>query len=142
MMQPISQTLVESVRAPIEQVFALLTDPGRIAQWLPGCDKVEAAGPLTVGARFKAHFGLRLTEFEVVDYVPPHTIGWLERGERKGWQTTWQLEAAGGATALTITGVWTPESEEAWMRGRMHARRRVQSQLKAIMENVRNILTP
>lgn len=141
-MQPVTQTLVESIRAPIEQVFALLSDPGRIAEWLPGCDGVENSGPLVVGARFTAHFGARLTEFEVVDCTPPRTFAWVERGARKGWQTSYLLEAVAGATAVTITGTWTPESEDAWLRGRTFARRRVQSQLKAIMEKLRNILTP
>src|SRR6266566_4443968 len=38
-MRPVSHTLINSIRAPIDRVFALLTDPGRIAQWLPGCER-------------------------------------------------------------------------------------------------------
>jgi len=49
-MRPVSHTLINSIRAPIDRVFALLTDPGRIAQWLPGCDGVQSAGPLRKGA--------------------------------------------------------------------------------------------
>src|SRR5438034_8575603 len=43
-MRPVSHTLINSIRAPIDRVFALLTDPARIAQWLPGCDGVQSAG--------------------------------------------------------------------------------------------------
>src|SRR5438309_6682019 len=78
-MRPVSHTLINSIRAPIDRVFALLTDPGRIAQWLPGCDGVQSAGPLRKGARFTARFGARQTEFEIVDFTPPSTFGWVER---------------------------------------------------------------
>src|SRR5207247_1334202 len=61
-MQPVSHTLINSVRAPVDRVFALLTDPQRIAQWLPGCDSVQSQGPLKKGARFTARFGARQTE--------------------------------------------------------------------------------
>src|SRR3989441_3093121 len=72
-MRPVSHTLINSIRAPIDRVFALLTDPGRIAQWLPGCDGVQSAGPLRKGARFTARFGARQTEFEIVDFAPPRS---------------------------------------------------------------------
>src|SRR3989441_7979930 len=49
---------------------------------LPGCPSgsrtasaVEIAGPLKNGARFKARFGTRLTEFEIVDFAPPNRFG-------------------------------------------------------------------
>src|SRR5260370_26635474 len=109
-MQPVSQTLVESIRAPIEQVFALLTDPGRMAQWLPGCDAVQNSGPLAVGARFTAHFGARLTEFEVVDCTPPRTYAWAARSARKGWRTTYVLEAGAGGRAATVERGGSPAS--------------------------------
>src|SRR5207247_10158055 len=70
-MRPVSHTLINSIRAPIDRVFALLTDPGRIAQWLPGCDGVQSAGPLRKGARFTARFGALAAGFRVVDSHPP-----------------------------------------------------------------------
>src|SRR6266700_1558548 len=139
-MQPVSHTLINSVRAPVDRVFALLTDPQRIAQWLPGCDGVQSQGPLKKGARFTARFGARQTEFEIVDFTPPTTFGWVERGQRKGWKTFFRLDAGAGATAITIRDVWTPRSLAGWLRGRFLEKRRVQSQLKAILENLGKIL--
>src|SRR5205823_10605340 len=109
-MQPVSHTLINSVRAPVDRVFALLTDPKRLAQWLTGCDSVQSQGPLKKGARFTAGFGARQTEFEIVDFTPPTTFGWVERGQRKGWKTFFRLDAGAGATAITIRDVWTPRS--------------------------------
>ena len=139
-MRPVSQTLIESVGAPIEEVFALLTNPGRIPQWLPGCDAVEPAAPLKRGARFKARFGTRVTEFEVVDFNPPATFGWVERGQRKGWKTLFRLDSSGGATAVTVRDAWVPQSFVGWVRGRFFERRNARRHMSRILENLRNVL--
>src|SRR5881409_2063103 len=139
-MQPVSHTLINSVRAPVDRVFALLTDPQRIAQWLPGCDSVQSQGPLKKGARFTARFGARQTEFEIVDFTPPTTFGWVERGQRKGWKTFFRLDEAPGSTAITIRDVWIPRSVVAWIRGRLLEKRRVQGHLAAILENLRRLI--
>ena len=141
-MRPISHTLIDSIRAPIEEVFAVLTEPDRIALWLPGCDGVDCEAPLKKGTRIKVRFGARVTEFEVVDFNPPVTFGWVERGARKGWKTFFRLDATGAATAVTIRYAWIPRSPVAWARGRLFEKRRVERQLSAILENLRNILTP
>lgn len=141
-MPPVSHTLIDSVRAPISEVFALLTDPGHIPDWLPGCTGIQCEVSLKRGVRFTARFGKRLTEFEVVDFAPPMTFGWSERGERKGWKTLFRLDASGGATAVTIRSVWIPRSFSAGLRGRWFEKRTVQRQLSGILENLRHILTP
>ncbi len=115
LMRPIRYTLIDHVSAPVERVFALLTDPGRMADWLPGCDAVVAEGPLKRGDRFRVRFGRRPTEFEVVDFTPPHRFGWVERGERKGMETLFQLVFIGAATRVTIREMWMPQSLGAWV---------------------------
>src|ERR1043166_5083342 len=83
-MHPASRTVIQTVPVPIERVFALLTDPGRMAEWLPGYAGTQSDKPLRKGVRFKVRFGQRMTEFEVVDFTPPTTFGWVERGEGNG----------------------------------------------------------
>ena len=139
-MRPVSHTFVDSVKAPIVQVFALLTDPGRIAQWLPGCDGVEASVPFRKGVRFTARFGDRTSEFEIVDFAVPATFGWTERGQRKGTKLFLRLDVTGTTTAVTIREVWTPRSFVGWVRGRFFERRHVQRRLQAIVQNLRTIL--
>jgi len=139
-MHPVSHTIIHSVPVPIERVFALLTDPARIAQWLPGCGGIESKVPLKKGVRFKARFGERLTEFEVVDFAPPTTFGWVERGQRHGWKTFFRLDANAGVTAVTVRDVWAPQSFIAWLRGRLFEKRRVDGQLEAILANIGKIL--
>ncbi len=140
-MRPVSHTFVDSVRAPIVQVFALITDPGRIAQWLPGCDAVESAVPFAKGVRFKARFGERTSEFEIVDFAAPATFGWTERGQRKGTKLFLRLDVTGTTTAVTVREVWTPRSFLGWVRGRFFERRQVQRRLQAIVHNLRALLT-
>src|SRR5438093_5845720 len=53
-------------------------------------------------SRFRARFGARLTEFEIVDFNRPQTFGWAERGQRQSSKVFFRLDATGGATAVTI----------------------------------------
>ena len=141
-MRPVTHTLIDHVRAPIDRVFALLSDPARMPEWLPDCSAVETEGPLKNGARFKARFGTRLTEFEIVDYAPPSTFGWVERGQRMGSKTFLRLDFVGGSTSVTVGDVWTPHSLGAWVQGRLLPKRKVQRQLKAILQNLQHLLSP
>ena len=135
-MRPITRTVVKSIPAPVSDVFTLLTDPNRIPHWLPGCDGVQSEGPLQRGASLKVRFGLRVTTFEIVDFTASRTFGWVERGQRQGWKTVFQLEPVGAATAVTIRDVWTPPSFSAWLRGRFFDQRRVAHPLDEIVENL------
>jgi uncharacterized protein YndB with AHSA1/START domain len=139
-MRPVAHTLIDHVRAPIDKVFAILTDPKRIPQWLPGCNGVEVEGPVKKGARLRPSFGDRRSEFEIVDYAPPSTFGWVERGQRKGSKTFFRLEHSGGTTAVTIRDTWTPTSFLAWVRGRFLPKRDVQRQMKAMLENLQKLV--
>ena len=139
-MKPIDHTLVSKVGAPIEKVFALLSDPARIPEWLPACQAAETRGqgPLRKGARLKVRFGAtRETEFEIVDFTAPNTLGWAERGLRKGHKTFFRLDFAGATTALTIRDVWTPPSFNAWVRGRFFQKRDVPRVLDGTVQNLR-----
>jgi uncharacterized protein YndB with AHSA1/START domain len=139
-MRPVSHTFVDSVSAPVAQVFAALTDPGRIAKWLPGCDAVESAVPFKKGVRFKARFGDRMSEFEIVDFAAPATFGWTERGQRKGTKLFLRLDATGTTTAVTVREVWTPRGFFGWVRGRFFERRQATRRLQTIVQNLRTLL--
>ena len=139
-MRPVTHTLIDKIRAPVERVFSLLTDPARMAEWLPGCSGAEASGPVKKGARITPHFGARVTEFEVVDFVPPRTFGWTERGQRRGSKTFFRLDKAGDATSITVQIVWVPSGLFAWVRGRFFPKRDTQANLSKTLENLRAVL--
>ena len=141
-MRPISHTLIDSVSAPIDEVFAMLTDPRRMIAWLPACDDVyvQSAGALVKGARLIVRFGERVTAFEVVDLVPPRTFGWIERGLRQGTKTFFRLDPGSTGTAVTIREVWTPVTFRAWLRARLRPKRDVPRRLRRILDNLRTAL--
>src|SRR5207247_561051 len=61
-MRPVSRTVIQTLPVSIERVFALLTDPSRMAEWLPGCAGTQSDKPLRTGVRFKVRFGQRTSE--------------------------------------------------------------------------------
>lgn len=140
-MRPVIQTFSHSVPAPVEQVFALLTDPGRMPHWLPGCSEVQSDGPLKQGTRFKVRFGARATEFEVVDFARPAAFAWAERGERKGRRMFFRLAGLGECTTVTIRDAWVPQSRGAWLLARLWDRRCVGRHLSQILQRVRSVVT-
>jgi uncharacterized protein YndB with AHSA1/START domain len=141
-MPPVTYTLIDRVRAPIDRVFALLSDPARMPEWLPGCSAVEAEGRLKYGARFKVRFGTRLTELEIVDFAPPNTFGWVERRQRMGSKTFFRLDFVGGSTSVTVRDEWAPHSLSAWVQGRLLPKRDVPRHLKSILQNLQRLLSP
>ena len=144
-MRSVRYTLIDHISAPIDDVFAALTDPRRLERWLPGCAGVVVDGSIGQGTRLKVQFGRRITEFDIVDFRPPRTFGWVECGQRKDSKTFFQLDSTSGATAVTIQEVWTPSSLGAWIWGRFFPKRslqRHQRHQKEILRNLRNILTP
>ncbi len=141
-MRPVRYTVIDHISASIDEVFTALTDPRSIERWLPGCAGVVVDGPVGKGTRLKVQFGARVTELDIVDFQPPRTFGWIERGQRRDYKTFFQLDSTSGATAVTIQEVWMPASLVAWIRGRFFSKRDALRHQKKILQNLRTILTP
>src|SRR5687767_862717 len=105
---PSSATVLSGdIAAPVDEVFALLVDPRKIPDWLPGCYGVGGAPLLHKGARLLVRFGPRTADLEITDFIPPTTLGWAEHGARAGSRTFFQLGFAGATTSFRIKHVWT-----------------------------------
>jgi uncharacterized protein YndB with AHSA1/START domain len=141
-MRSIDHTLVTQVGAPIERVFAVLTDPARFPDWLPMCESVEADGPIKRGARLHVHFAdHRRTVFEIVDYHEPTTFGWIEHGGRAGAKTFFLLDFHGGATALTVRDMWRPPTFLAWLKAQLFPKRNTKRQMDRAVQSLRLAVT-
>ena len=140
-MKPVTISLTSSVAAPIEKVFAILTDPVRIAEWLPRCQAVDTDAPIRKGTRLRVRFVWGETVFEVTDYNPPAAFGWIERGRRSGCKTFFKLDFSGGSTAITMKDVWIPRNLKSWFMGKLFRRRNALRDLDAIIQNLRKMLT-
>jgi uncharacterized protein YndB with AHSA1/START domain len=140
---PSTSTFVTGdIAASVDRVFALLVDPRRIPDWLPGCSAVGGAPMIYKGARLLVRFGPRTTAFEITDFNPPRTIGWAEEeGARTGSQTFFQLGFAGGTTALRMKHIWTARTFGAWLKAKLNDRRDPHRVLDMALQNLRKLTT-
>jgi uncharacterized protein YndB with AHSA1/START domain len=89
------------LRHPVEKVWAALTNPAQLAQWLaPG--EVE----LTLGGRVYLAFtdGDSVIDGQVTAIAPPRLLefSWADKGDDLGI-VRWELMADGGGTRLILT---------------------------------------
>jgi uncharacterized protein YndB with AHSA1/START domain len=113
---------VRRLNRPIEKVWAALTVPERIADWLaPAAIEPD----LRVGARFALHFGegdYRMAG-EIVELDPPRLIAWTwpdveGDGSRTASPVRFELEPDGDGCVLTLTNGGlrkiAPEQAAGW----------------------------
>jgi uncharacterized protein YndB with AHSA1/START domain len=104
--------ITESFRIdrPVTEVFAVLTDPGRLPEWQRSCVEVDraATGPLTVGERFgevHAAMGRRnASTVEVVEYDAPHTFALRIIDGPLPFDGRWTLGDEAGGTRVDFKG--------------------------------------
>lgn len=100
-----------TVAAPIEKVWAVITNPALVAPCIPGCQGAETTGPNTYKSKIKVGLGpINVTfvlDIELTEQRPPHFLAASTRGEEGGRlsslsaQSTLVLEAgADGATQV------------------------------------------
>ena len=136
-----STTLSGDIAAPVDEVFALLVDPRRIPDWLPGCYGVGGSPMVYKGARLLVRFGRRTTTLEITDFIPPTSLGWAEHGTRAGSKTFFKLGFAGATTAIKMMHVSTFSSVRAWLRAKLKNRRDPYRQLDQTLQNLRKLTT-
>jgi uncharacterized protein YndB with AHSA1/START domain len=145
-MRPVAFTYHGSVGVSIDTVFELLTDPTRMPEWLPRCTAaVPGPGRRGKGDRHRLRFQHqgRTTDIviEVIEYEPPTSYGWVEIIRRRGAQTFFKLQFAGGSTRITMKHVWTPASWRAWALGQLFRRRNTHKTFDGLLQNLRQALT-
>jgi uncharacterized protein YndB with AHSA1/START domain len=135
--RPLSYAAVDRLPAGIQRVFAVLTDPDRIPEWLPGCQAAHADDRIEKGARINARFGKRMAQFEITDYIPPTSFGWAERGQRRSSTLGFRLYPVGSSTTVAVHEVWAPTSLASWTWGLLISRRNPQRHVALILERLR-----
>ena len=96
--------LMRRLRQPIEKVWAALTTPQRLADWM-GVDWLASDGPLTQGAEFSYRF--HNTDMEtrgrVLRFEPPYVLehSWFDNVP-PGAVVRWALEPDGDGCRLTL----------------------------------------
>ena len=141
-MRPTSTTFSAPIAAPLEKVFNLLASPDSFPAWMPGCQAANTLGTLKKGSRVSITFGAdRTTILEIVDFAPPSSIGWADRGDRRGSRVFFQLYFAGGATTLSMKDVWEPKKLTDLVKGRIFKRRDAKRFFDSVVNNLRKAVT-
>jgi len=139
-MRTVTYTVTSSIPVPIDRVFATLTDPTRMSQWLPACRAASAPTPLQRGTVIKLQFDNREAELEVVEVKAPTLLAWVERAPRRHWRTVFRLAFAGGTTSVTVSQLWMPPSLLTWLRARFFPKRNVAARLDRLVRDLRQAL--
>jgi uncharacterized membrane protein len=137
------------VAAPIDRVWATVTDPERVLSFMSGVTRWEIAGeiPSGIGARYRMLLRVGAAEvgglIEVVEWTPPREFAWTsvtgvdQRGrwrlrEAPDGRTKVELRLAYGVAGAGLTG-WLAERVAApTVSG--HVRRSL-GQLKRLVEH-------
>lgn len=102
-------TLTRNYPHPIDQVWAAISTPARIADWMGVTWIGDEAAPLHEGARFDYHFGNTdlPSHAHVLRYAPPHVLehSWFEN-EPPPATVRWALDAVAGGTRPTLTHIF------------------------------------
>jgi uncharacterized protein YndB with AHSA1/START domain len=126
--------LTETIAAPPERVFAIMTDIPAAAHWMPGFVRIErlTGGEFGPGTRFRETrkmYGHEATEeFEVVAMEPPralelHVDGTKGSSKRGLYRFRYRLEpdAAGAGTRVVLAGELTGLNRLMELLGRLMA---------------------
>jgi len=146
-MGPVSFTYSASVPAAIDNVFALISDPLRMPEWLPRCVAVQATTNHKFpgkGARYKLTFQRESHRheavIEIIDFQAPHTFGWVEIYHRAGSKTFFALGFAGGSTKVSLKHIWVPTGFRSWLNGQFYRRRNAHRMFDGLINNLRKAL--
>ncbi len=108
-------TLVRDYPHPIVRVWAAISTPARIADWMGVTWIGDESAPLHEGARFDYHFGNTdlPSHAHVLRFDPPHLLehSWFEN-EPPAATVRWALEETEGGTRLTLTHLF-PIADDA-----------------------------
>ncbi|MDB5693421.1 MAG: toxin-antitoxin system toxin subunit [Alphaproteobacteria bacterium] len=106
--------LARRYRQPVEKVWAALSTPGRIAEWM-GVEWLSGDLPLSEGAPFDYRFHDSDLESrgKMLRFEPPNLLehSWFDNLPSRS-VVRWSLAADGGGTILTLTHVFQ-EPEDA-----------------------------
>jgi uncharacterized protein YndB with AHSA1/START domain len=106
MNQPLPITASVDVAAPLEAVWAAVSDVARMSQWSPECRRIVVLGsPRSgLGTRFlglnRRGFAVWPTISKVVRFEPGRAVAWKVRESAATW--TYELEPTEAGTRLTV----------------------------------------
>ena len=105
----ITVTHEETIKRPVEEVFAFIADPTNDPRWCPPvleAEQITGDGP-GKGARYRQTVKpgpKRLTStMELTEYDPNRCVAWQGGNEMAQFQGRYDVEAVNGSTRITMT---------------------------------------
>jgi uncharacterized protein YndB with AHSA1/START domain len=127
---------------PPEDVFALLTDIGRLPEWQASAVSAEAEGALGTGTRIRETRRLLGREFHVVHEVtafdPPHRFDVQSVEGPLPLTVSHLLEPSGGGTRLEVVGEAKPKGMLRFAAGGIA--KTVESEFRRDFERLKELL--
>ena len=93
--------VARSFPAPVEDVWAAVTEPARLARWIGTYTGDPASG--RVAFVMSAEGEVQPEDVEVVRCEPPHVLEVVQHTEAGGWRLLLELAEEAGTTTLTFT---------------------------------------
>jgi uncharacterized protein YndB with AHSA1/START domain len=98
-------------RAPVEDVWAAVTDPERMARWIGTWTGDPVTGRVVFSMTFEG--GDSAEDVDIRECVPPRRLAVTTHAEGQSWQLEVDLSEADGVTTLVFTqpGIGAAEAE-------------------------------
>jgi uncharacterized protein YndB with AHSA1/START domain len=93
--------ITREFRAPVEDVWAAVTESDRLARWIGTFSGDPASGRVVF--RMNAEGGAPEEDMEIRECVPPRRLALTSHAGEDHWQLEVDLAEAGGVTTLTFT---------------------------------------
>jgi uncharacterized protein YndB with AHSA1/START domain len=144
------------VEAPVERVWAVVSDMSRAGEWFAFADRIEVLdGAAGVGRRQRmyGHWGKHRSEIdqEITEYDPPHTLAWKHRAERldgkpaprfaSSTEFRMSLRARDGQTVVLLRSRQQPASLLRGAVMRLFGTREIAQQLQRSLERLASLVT-
>lgn len=140
------------IKAPVERVWAFMTDWERIPEWTKSVEKFEITSKQRSGVGVTSHeVGVLAGRWrydihsEATEFVENKVIAWrVVSGDavvRKGTKVSWRMKPTKEGTQLTYTSDYeVPYSIFGKIIERLIFRGRLEKQLEGWMENIKSLV--
>ena len=139
------------IKAPVEKVWAFMTDWDRLPEWAKTVKKFEITSKQRSGVGMTCHEVGVLAGYlrydihsEVTEFVENKIIAWRVvsgKGVREGNKGSWMMKPTEAGTQLTYTSDYeVPYSILGKIIERLIFRRRFEKQVDGWMENIKSLV--
>ncbi len=103
---PVCESGEVVINSPADTVWDTISDLESWPRWMPGVKSMRVEQPLRVGTEFEWRAGPGTIKSQILEYEPPHRIGWKGRTLGISALHVWSLKAEDGGTHVFTEESW------------------------------------